>query len=401
MCSIALAGHDYPALFTGLMAERSVRPLYGRHPRLHIWGPLEARLQQADRLILGGLNEGTWPALGDTGPWLNRPMRADLQLPSPERRIGLASHDFQQAAAAADVILTRAAKVDGAPTVPSRWLLRLDQVLAAAGREIHWAEGDKWRDWERRLQAPVRIAPRAAPAPRPPVGARPRELSVTQIETWVKDPYALYARHILGLRPLEEIDADPGAAERGTLIHKALERFAAQYPKDLPADALARLIEIGRDDFDEFWRRPAVRAFWWPRFKRIAAWFIEREVEGRPARQAVGLEVAGRIGFTTGRGAFTVKAIADRIDRLSDGALAIIDYKTGAVPQKRELADGLAPQLPLEAAIGAAGGFDTAGLARPDPDAQTGACKIAPSLDARPCPNEPPEWQWTNLAHQT
>ena len=354
----ALAGRDYPAYFATLMAERHVRPVYGRHPRLHIWGPLEARLQQADRLILGGLNEGTWPALGDAGPWLNRPMRVELQLPSPERRIGLASHDFQQAAAAADVILTRAAKVDGAPTVPSRWLLRLDQVLAAAGRDIHWAEGAKWRDWERQLQAPEQISPRPAPAPRPPVAARPRELSVTQIETWIKDPYALYARHILGLRPLEEIDADPGVAERGTIIHKALERFAARYPNELPADALARLIEMGRDDFAEFWRRPAVRAFWWPRFKRISAWFIAKERELRPTRRAAGLEVAGRIAITTGRGTFTVKAVADRIDRAGDGSLAIIDYKTGAIPQKRDLLDGTAPQLPLEAAIAAQGGFD-------------------------------------------
>ncbi|HUN50318.1 MAG TPA: double-strand break repair protein AddB, partial [Candidatus Sulfotelmatobacter sp.] len=225
-----MPGAAWPGLLDVLLAGRAVRPRYGRHPRLAIWGPLEARLQQADLLILGGLNEGTWPADAGADPWMSRPMRARFGLPSLERRIGLAAHDFQQAATAREVILTRAEKIEGSPTVPSRWLLRLETLLQGMGRELDRGRAAQLRHWRTALDEPAGYRPVAAPAPRPPVEARPRELSVTRIETWVRDPYAIFAGQILRLKPLEPLDADPGAAERGTIMHRALELFVRAYP---------------------------------------------------------------------------------------------------------------------------------------------------------------------------
>ena len=252
-----ITGSAYPALLETLMRGRVVRPRYGRHPRLHIWGPLEARLQQADLLILGGLNEGTWPPDPATDPWMSRPMRRRFGLPPPERRIGLSAHDFAQAFSAPEVLLTRATRVDGTPTVPSRWLLRLDNVLTAAGVEdgLHRDE-PQWLAWQAALDRPRTRHQIRAPGPCPPVAARPRQLSVTQIETLIRDPYAIYARHVLRLRPLEPLDADPAAAERGTAIHDALDAFLKEHPAALPARALDALFAIGEDTFGPMLDRP-------------------------------------------------------------------------------------------------------------------------------------------------
>jgi len=358
-------GPDYPALFGVLMSGQVVRPAYGLHPRLHIWGPLEARLQHADLLCLGGLNEGTWPADPGADPWLSRPMRAAFGLPSLERRIGLAAHDFVQGFAAPEVLLTRAGRVEGTPSVPSRWLLKLGNALQAARGEggpallapIDGAGGESWLGWQAALDRPEAVAPVSPPAPRPPVAARPRRLSVTQIETLMRDPYAIYARHILKLRPLDAIDADPGAAERGSMIHAAIERFMRAHPDKLPRDALAALLRAGKEAFGAALAQPGVWAFWWPRFERIAEWFVEHEGGYRNTIRASRAELRGALVIEAPGGNFTLIAKADRVDELNDGGLAIIDFKTGALPSTQDIALGFAPQLPLEAAIAAAGGF--------------------------------------------
>ena len=353
-----LSGGAYPAFFASLIAGPVVRPRYGRHPRLAIWGPLEARLQHADLLVLGGLNEGTWPPEAPVDPWMSRPMRSDFGLPEPERRIGLSAHDFAQACAAREVVLTRALKVEGTPTQPSRWLLRLDNLLRAAGLAWDKAEAARWLAWQRALDQPSEPPrPIEPPAPRPPVEARPRKLSVTEIETWMRDPYAIYARHVLRLDPLDPLDADPGAAERGSFIHHALDLFLKRYPNELPVDALERLLDVGAKAFGPALDRPGVRAFWWPRFERIAEWFVAVERARRALLAASVSEVRGTLALAGPAGPFALLAKADRIDLLKGGGLAIIDYKTGTTPSPNEVAAGLAPQLPLEAAMAAEGAF--------------------------------------------
>ncbi len=249
-------------------------------------------------------------------------------------------------------MLTRARKVDGQPTVASRWLSRLETLTGkqALGRT-------PWADWHEALDRPDRITPCAAPAPRPPVETRPHELSVTQVETWMSDPYALYASKILRLKPLDPLDADPGAAERGTFIHQALDMFLKAHPRDIPRDAAERLEAYGRKAFGQILSRPSVWAFWWPRFQKVVDWFIETERARRKVAFTIGTEITGTKTFKGATGPFTLKAKADRIDRLIDGGIAIIDYKTGTVPTKRKREAGYAPQLPLETVLAASGAF--------------------------------------------
>ena len=350
-----IEGDSYPGLLESAMGGKVVRPRFGRHPRLFIWGLLEARLQHVERMILAGLNEETWPAAARADPWMSRPMRAKFGLPSPERRIGLSAHDFAQGFCAPEVALTRASRVEGSPTVASRWLLRLD---AALGPSQSIPRATRYLEWSRNLDDAGAPSPVGAPTPRPPAVARPRELSVTDIETLIRDPYAVFARRILRLHPLDPIDASPGAAERGSFIHDALDRFVAAHPGKLPDDAEADLVELARDAYGDALERPGVRAFWWPRFLRIARWFVEFE----RARRAEGVSVIatecrGAIELALPARVFRLKAKADRVDRVDSG-LVILDYKTGAVPSKKQVEAGLSPQLPLEAAIAERGGFD-------------------------------------------
>ena len=359
-----IEGRRWPALFENLMSGRVVRPRYGQHPRLSLWGPLEARLQQADLVILGGLNEGSWPPQAPIDPWFSRSMRKALGLSSPERRIGLAAHDFAQAwSSAPELMLTRALKVEGSPTVPSRWLLRLDSLLRLLKIAPETLHAGLWLGWQSQLDRMVTPAPIAPPAPKPPVALRPTSLSVTQIETWINDPYAIYAKHILKLEPLEPLDADPTAAERGSFIHEALETFVNETRGGLPKDSYDRLLAIARKIFGPTLDRPTVQAFWWPRFRRIAGWFVEQEGTYRLRLSESVAETKGELVLALpGCRPFSLRGTADRIDRLKSGGLAIIDYKTGGVPTNKQVETGHAPQLPLEAAIASAGKF-----ARVDP----------------------------------
>jgi len=351
----------YPALIDNLMTGRAVRAKFGRHPRVFIWGLMEARLQRADLMVLGGLNEGTWPPDAPSSPWMSRPMMAALGLALPERRIGLTAHDFVQGFLAPEVLLTRSERVEGTPAVSSRWLLRLDNCLEGLGYPSGLPRRHDFIDWFDALDQPDEQTPTAvsAPAPRPPLSARPDQLSVTRIETWIRDPYAIYAERILGLKPLDPLDADPGAADRGNLVHAALEKFVKSQPSGpLTEDAEAQLVRIGREVFDDVLVRPGIRAFWWPRFVRIARWFIEFEQTRRGAGTTTLIsEAEGRMKVAASGKVFTLTAKADRIDRLPDGMLAILDYKTGAPPSGKQVESGLTPQLTLEASMAMAGGF--------------------------------------------
>jgi len=347
-----IAGARYPGVFEALLESVRVRPPYGGHPRLAILGPIEARLHHADRMILGGLNEGSWPPATDHDPWMNRKMRADFGLPALERRIGQAAHDFLQAAGAPEVILTRAQKEAGTPSLESRWLSRL-AVMAPKlpGGERLLAIYDE-------LDQPREIRPSPPPAPRPPVEKRPKTLSVTQVELWMRDPYALYARHVLGLEPLSALEADPAAPERGIAMHAALDAFMRRRSgRESREAALALLEECGKAAFGPLLERPAVWAFWWPRFQAVAARFLEIQAEREAEFETPGTEIFAELAIEAAI-PFTLRAKADRIDRCrADKSLEIVDYKTGTPPSKKRVEAGFAPQLPLEGWMAQEGAF--------------------------------------------
>jgi ATP-dependent helicase/nuclease subunit B len=362
---LAVAPDDYPELFHAAIASRVVRMREGKGLRIRIFGPLEARLQSMERVVLGGLNEASWPPDVRSDPWLSRPMRLELGLDLPERRVGLAAHDFAQALGAKEVVITRAAKSGGAPSVPSRFLQR---IAALAGTE-RWAEarlhGEHYLALAEALdQAPAKPRPVKRPEPSPPLAVRPDKLSVTDIENWLRDPYTIYAKHVLDLHPLEAVDTPPGVADRGSVIHEAIGNFTRQFAAALPADPERELIALGRQSFARLEDYPEARAFWWPRFLRIVRWFAGWESrERRPYTQAIYGEIQGRLEIPLGGRAFTLSARADRIERRADGSYAILDYKTGQPPTSLQVQSGLAPQLTLEAAILRGGGFEQHGIA--------------------------------------
>jgi ATP-dependent helicase/nuclease subunit B len=359
MSGLMVALGDYPEVFKTAFADRAVRRPEKPGARLHIYGPLESRLMQADRVIIGGLIESVWPPAPRIDPWLSRPMRHELGLDLPERRIGLSAHDFAQLLGARDVILSHSAKAGGAPAVASRFLHRLEAVAGGERWNAAIRAGEQYVRFAEALDQPEKVEPIAQPAPKPPRATRPLKLSVTAIEDWLRDPYTIYARYILKLDTLEPVDMPLSAADRGSAIHDSIGTFTKDFATELPRDPALALRQIGERYFGPLMERPEAKALWWPRFQRIAAWFATWEAARRNSVDAIDAEIRGDISIPLDGGrSFTLSARADRIERRSDGTFAILDYKTGQPPTGKQVRMGLSPQLTLEAAILREGGFN-------------------------------------------
>ncbi|MFL6728545.1 MAG: double-strand break repair protein AddB [Sphingomicrobium sp.] len=335
-----------------LLDQRAVRPPYGGHPRIFIWGLLEARLQRADLVVLGGLNEGVWPALPAPDPWLPPKIRADLEMPGLEFRIGLAAHDFASLLGAPQVLITRARRDSRSPTVASRFVLRLEAISGGLPRDV------PLQRWVGALDDPGPPQPVARPAPSPPAEQRPERIAVTAVDRLNADPFAYYSQQILRLRDQDPVDADFSARWKGEAVHQVLQDWLEHDQCD-PAKLRPRAERLLEDQAIH----PMLRALWSPRLLEAIDWIAELErtnqAEGRRPLEA---EASGE----TPLAGVTVYGRADRVDRLADGSLAIIDYKTGAPPTQKAVDAGFALQLGLLGLIGRAGGFDGV---RGDPEA--------------------------------
>ena len=394
-----LSAADYVSLFGSVLSKGEVRNSETVHPKILIWGTLEARVQGADLLILAGLNEGIWPERPDPDPWMNRAMRQKAGLLLPERRIGLAAHDFQQAIAGNEVWITRSAKSDDAETVPSRWVNRLTNLLGGleAGGEKALkdmrARGNAWLAIADEMERPE--PPRRAhrPSPRPPVEARPKQLSVTAIKTLIRNPYAIYARNILGLKALDPLVQLPDAPLRGTLIHKILEVFVKDKPQETPEQAKVRLLDITDTILAQNAPWPTARAIWRAKVERFADWFIAQESRRSSSSTPEAFETDGSV--TIPELEFRLTAQADRIDRDESGGLHIIDYKTGKPPSK-DVQKAFDKQLLLEAAMAQVGGFHEVGEARVESATFIGLSS-SPSEVPAPIKDITPEETWEGL----
>jgi len=334
-----------PRVLLRLMDGRDVPPPQSNADApVAIWGLLEARLQRRDLMILAGLNEGVWPAPPGEDPFLSRAMRHKLGLPSVDQRIGLAAHDFAQLANAPHVVLTRALRRDGSPTLASRWLWRLKTLVQGAQAKLEPAADHI--AWAQALDQPATLQPTAPPRPQPPATSRLQRISVTAVETLIRDPYAVYARRILGLEFLRPIGAPAGPAERGIAVHKAIERFGDGHD----ANELTRLLdEELRHNGISPERRAAERERLAVSVAKLIEWFAERSQRAATIyREKYGkLDVDGVL----------LTGIADRIE-VGPHQVAILDFKTGAPPSDKQVASGLSPQLLLEAAMLSRGAFD-------------------------------------------
>ncbi len=391
---------DYTDLFGAVLAKAEVRKPDEEFPNVMILGTQEARVQAADLIILGGLNDGIWPPSPAPDPWLNRKMRHDAGLLLPERRIGLSAHDFQMAAAAKEIWLTRAARDAESETIPSRWLNRLTNLLeglnSTGGPEAlsqMGARGDVWLQLAKTLEQPEHcVSPAPRPSPAPPVSARPSQLSVTQIRTLIRDPYAIYARKVLGLEVLDPLRPSPDAPLRGSVLHRILEIFGKEDP--LAPNARAKLMEIAAAVMEEDVPWPTARRLWLARLDRVADWFLETETQ----RHKLGLPSAhekkgGAEVIDTG---FTLTAQTDRIDTTDHGTLRIYDYKTGTPPSAKEQLY-FDKQLPLSAALAERGAFKGIDPAPVEAAVYIGLGRI-PKEVAAPLDALPPAQAWAELA---
>lgn len=355
--------NEYAGVFNQLIADMTVRRSAPGHPRIAILGPLEARLQQADVVILGGLNEGVWPRDAAVDPFLSRGMRRALGLPSPEQRIGLAAHDFAQFAAAPEVMATRAVRAGGKPSKPSRWIVRLKNILKGADALSLIDQTQIYEGLAQMIDAPVQPARCAAPTPRPPLSARPKDFYVTHVETLLRDPYAIYAKKILRLRKLDALNEPFGPRQAGELFHALFAAYARQSPPPTRQAQLDRLEELAAELAPACGMTPAHAPFWATRMAAMFSWFAEWDAAQREKGAPAVIEESGVWRFALEGETFTLSAKADRIDALQEGGAYIIDYKTGAPPTLNQT-QTFSPQLPLTANIVEAGGFDALGARR-------------------------------------
>lgn len=358
----AVSTDDLVELIKGLLADAVVRTGGATHPSLRILGAIEARLVRADRMILAGLEEGVWPQGAPVDPFLSRPMRKALGLPPPERRIGQSAQDFVQAACADEAILIHTERRGGQPAVRSRWLWRLDMLTRGANTAetpVAVSAPAHVADWTRALDAPLRDTPDYArrPAPTPPVDRRPRNLPVTGIERWVRDPYAVYAQRILGLKVLDRPGASAEAMARGNAIHEAIEQMVRVWPDVLPEDCADQIADFIMTAMTDAGFEDAALARERPLARNAALWLERFERERRARGATLLIEQSGAVVFDAPAGPFTVTARADRIELDANGA-AVLDFKTGQTPSQKQVVQGFAPQLTLTAAILAEGGFD-------------------------------------------
>ncbi|MGA2491768.1 MAG: double-strand break repair protein AddB [Roseiarcus sp.] len=357
-CSLA----DYAALFDAVLAAERAPPSRASHPRLQMLGLLEARLLAFDLTLLAGLDETVWPPAAETDAFLNRSMRAALGLSPPERRIGQTAHDFVAALGAPYAIVSRARKRGGAPTVASRFLQRIAAVAGETAYAAAQARGARYLALAQALDRPAAYRPRRRPEPKPPLALRPAQLSVTRIETLRRDPYAIFAERILELEPLAPVGPLIGPREIGDLWHAALQTYGEAFADAASSATMrARLIAFAERQFAAPLADPSFRALRWPRIVAGLDAFLTFDAERRVGAERVLVERRGKFEFPLDDGSrFTLTARADRIEILGGGGAALIDYKTGAPPGKREVEVGFAPQLTLEATMLAHGGFEGA-----------------------------------------
>ncbi|MGL4406364.1 MAG: double-strand break repair protein AddB, partial [Notoacmeibacter sp.] len=352
---------DVPDVLRALLSGETVKPRPGGHARVFIWGTLEARLQTVDTVVLGGLNEGTWPAVPDSGPFLSRLMGQEIALEPPERRIGQSAHDFEQLLGLSDVIITRSLRSEGAPSEPARWLQRMFAVAGQSEIEAVKLRGLALIGLARRIDisAPQEFEKR--PDPKPPLNTRPTHFSVTDIETLRRDPYAIYARKILGLYPLEELIADPGPRERGNLFHAIMHEATRQnldYNSGLAAQK--SLTDIASDCFNAANLPEDIAALWWPRFTAMVPELVAFEMQRQQSSIVRHSEIAsGKL--PVGATGITLGARADRVDVIGVRDAVVMDYKTGSTPNISDARALHAPQLALEAALLAKGAFSELG----------------------------------------
>ena len=389
---VTIRFEDYRAIFAAALAEEQDR-LEGHRPdpRIAIWGTLEARVLTADLVVLGGLNEGTWPKLPPADPWLSRPMRRAVGLAVPEERIGLAAHDFQHGMGNARVILSRSLRDGDAPSVASRWLTRIENLLTGSGdaAKTAWnamlARGAIHLERATMLDQPTQLQPAAARAcPAPPVDARPTAVSATEAERLVRDPYSVYASRVLKLRPLPQAGRMPDARDRGTVFHQVLERFVRETKDGVLEDAVARFQSIAAEILADEVPWAAQRGLWTERLSEIAEDFVATEHDRRTRAVPHLLEAKGEIPLPGFARETMLRATVDRIDLSEDGQAWIYDYKS-SLPSKAQM-EFFALQLTLEAQIARAGGFEGLG---PQPVANLELIGLKDPRDTRPLDDSP------------
>lgn len=350
----------FPSILRELMDAIPVSKAWGYHPRVFILGPLETRLLSFDRVILADFNEGRWPRKSSDAVWMNQRMRQDVGIVSDVIQMSQEADDLRALLSLKEVFITRALRVDGSPSVPSRWLLRLQAFCTQ--KNVQLSSVDHYKEWARLIwHEPLKkvnplLRPLEKPMALPPLGARPKRLTISGLNLLKRNPYAFYVNSILKLNALKPLIHQLDALQFGVRLHQVLadalilEDSGSRLTHDV-------LNALGGRIFASYTSSPLWRYFWQHRLNECFDHFLSLDKNLSYAPQKRFGEVKVTFPFHTDFGDFEIIAKADRLDLITPHGAVLIDYKTGRTPTASSIKKGEDIQLALEGVMVNEGAF--------------------------------------------
>ncbi len=358
-------------------------------------------LLKFDLVILADFNQYKSPSCLSISSWINDKTLEELQVTLVKTATSISQYFFYLLLHNDQVIITRAKRQNGkAGLLPADLLLKLQFILGdkltpqscmlangkidsvnhskalpsnklnyirlfsklASGREFEGDEACKTTAYGSvaedlnleslsKLPAEVEFRKKSIHSP-----IFPDILSVTNIELLVRNPYSFYAKTILNLKRKETIGQDPKISEFGVFIHKILEQYSKKYD-ELHENKVQSILDISHDILHSTNWPSYTQKIWQTKFSSIAEPFVIFDEERRKFRKYIYPECSGELSLTIAGQDLKIVAVADRIEVDGQGRAVIVDYKTGVLPTKKDIENGLSPQLIIEALILEGGGF--------------------------------------------
>ena len=309
---------------------------------IQVLGLLESAGVEFDHLWVTGLTDEAWPLKSSPNPFLPLAQQRKAGIPEASAETSLAldgriTDGWKQAAG--EVVFSCFTKEQ------DRDVLSSPLIADVPLKQVEVPAFPKFRDEIFKLKRRETLEDRVAPA----VRAKQIRGGTKVLSDQAACPFRAFARHRLSAKELEEPSDGLDLRKRGNLVHElmkhlwgllkdssslqgnlesAVEQAAAAAVKELELEG--RLAELERS-----------------RMARIAREWLEVE-KSRPAFSVAGIEDKRKISFA----GLEFDARIDRMDKLSSGGHAIIDYKTGGgniTPKRWEPPRPDEPQLPLYA----------------------------------------------------
>ncbi|MDR1375285.1 MAG: PD-(D/E)XK nuclease family protein [Holosporaceae bacterium] len=349
---------DFRIFFTNRVMAASQREEEGYTEGVTILGAIEAQLLDADLVIIAGANEESWSASEDNDFWLTKSMLRSLNIKSVEARNDFLHSIFERLCHKNQVLITRSEIIGGLRQRKCRYLEILPQNQGVIGETADYASSicfdiavnpclPQEKNTLQQLMLSIRKSYERKiakfEAPNPELHSRPRKLWASDVDLLINNPYAFYAKKILGLSEISDINNRQNI--RGNYWHALLEYFVKYSPDKTDVNKLNYFAEKILKDR---WLNPYGLGLWFFGRKKIFSFIVDH----LKSNCQYFAEIPGSFSLQISPDCnVSICARVDRIDINADGSLCVIDYKTGVLPSNNKMTRGIKIQLPIEGLI--------------------------------------------------